>query len=119
MLGWLRDSLCGNAKTMTVEERRADRKSRVRVGVTYWAAFYIFGGSAVLIGLALAEVLDKDNFDKVREIFTMVLPIATGIVTYWFATRQQGNTEEPSGTDGNGDEAAKRKSEEEESPTTP
>ena len=112
MLGWLRDILCGKAKAMTVEERRVDRKSRVRVGVTYWAAFYIFGGSAVLIGLALAEVLDEGNFDKVREIFTMVLPIATGIVTYWFATRQQGKPEEPSGTDSKDEEGAKQKPEE-------
>lgn len=112
MLGWLRDSLCGNAKTMTVEERRVDRKSRVRVGVTYWAAFYIFGGSAILIGLALAEVLDDDNFDNVREIFTMVLPIATGVVTYWFATRQQGKQEEPSGAGDNGEEDPKQKPEE-------
>ena len=119
MLGWLRDSLCGNTKTMTIEERRADRKSRVRVGVTYWAAFYIFGGSAVLIGLALAEVLDEGNFDNVREIFTMVLPIATGIVTYWFATRQQGKPEEPSETDNNDEANSKRESEEEESPPTP
>lgn len=100
MLGWLRDSLCGNTKTMTVEERRVDRKSRVRVWITYFAAFYIFGGAIALIGLALAEILDDKNFDKVREIFTMVLPIATGVVTYWFATRQQGNQDNSSGTDG-------------------
>ena len=89
MWEWLKRVLCGDMK-MTVEERRQDRRSKVRVTVTYWAALYIFGGAAVLIALALWGNLTKDNFDIVREIFTLALPIATGVITYWFATRQQG-----------------------------
>ena len=89
MWEWLKSRLCGNGNQMTVEENRQDRRSRVRVIVTYWAALYIFGGSVALIILALYGRLNADNFDVVREIFTMSLPIATGVVTYWFATRQQ------------------------------
>ncbi|MCY4558950.1 MAG: hypothetical protein OXF79_21760 [Chloroflexi bacterium] len=92
MWEWLRRLLCGDMK-MTVEERRQDRRSKVRVTVTYWAALYIFVGAAALIALALWGNLTKDNFQIVREIFTLALPIATGVITYWFATRQQGQTE--------------------------
>ena len=64
----------------------------MRVLVTYWAALYIFGGSVALIILALYGRLNADNFGVVREIFTMILPIATGVVTYLFASRQQPGT---------------------------
>jgi len=94
MWEWLKRLLCGDTE-MTVEERRQDRRSKVRVVVTYWAALYIFVGVPVLIALALWGKLTKDNFDIVREIYTMALPIATGVVTYWFATRQQGQPETP------------------------
>ena len=89
MWEWLKERLCGDTQ-MTVEERRQDRRSKVRVIVTYWAALYIFGGATALIALALWGNLTKTNFDIVREIFTLALPIATGVITYWFATRQQG-----------------------------
>ncbi len=92
MWEWLRERLCSGTQ-MTVEERRQDRRSKVRVIVTYWAALYIFGGAAALIALALWGNLTKDNFEIVREIFTLALPIATGVITYWFATRQQGQPE--------------------------
>ena len=92
MWEWFKRRFCGTGSQMTVEETRQDRRSRVRVQVTYWAALYIFGGSVALIILALYGKLNADNFDVVREIFTMILPIATGVVTYWFATRQQPGT---------------------------
>lgn len=119
MLGWLRDSLCGKAKAMTVEERRLDRRSRVRVWVTYWAAFYIFVGSAVLIALILTGDLKDDNFDNVRELFTLVLPIATGVVTYWFATRSQGRAGETSQIGSNENEVVTTESQATEEPQTP
>ena len=94
MWEWFKKRLCGNGNEMTVEQKRQDRRSRVRVAVTYWAALYIFGGSAALIVLALYGKLNTGNFDVVREIFTMTLPIATGVVTYWFATRQRGQADD-------------------------
>ena len=99
MWEWFKRRLSGTGSQITAEETRQDRRSRVRVQVTYWAALYIFGGSVALIILALYGKLNADNFDVVREIFTMILPIATGVVTYWFATRQQPGplaTERPS-----------------------
>ncbi len=88
----VRKILYGEDDDMSVEERRDDRRSRVRVAVTYWAAAYIFGGSAILIVLALFGSLTDAKFSIIREVFTMVLPIATGVVTYWFATRQSAAT---------------------------
>ena len=80
---------------MTVEERRRDRRSKVRVQVTYWAALYVFGGAAALIALVLWGEIDEGSFDSVREIYTLGLPIATGVITYWFASRQQGQQGDP------------------------
>ncbi len=92
MWEWFKRQLCGDTP-MTVEERRQDRRSKVRVIVTYWAALYIFGGAAALIALVLWGKLKEADFHIVREIFTLGLPIATGVITYWFATRQQGQSE--------------------------
>ncbi len=92
MWEWFKRQLCGDA-SMTVEERRQDRRSKVRVIVTYWAALYIFGGAAALIVLVLWGKLKSADFNIVREIYTLALPIATGVITYWFATRQQGQPE--------------------------
>ena len=94
MFEWFERRPYGTGNEMTAEEIRQDRRSRVRVKITYWAAFYIFGGSVALILLALYGNLNENNFNVVREIFTMILPIATGVVTYWFATRQQGQTQQ-------------------------
>lgn len=58
-------------------------KSRVRIIVTYVATVFIFGGGLTLI--IWFNILEK--YDKAIQIFNIILPIAAGIVTYWFATR--------------------------------
>ncbi len=68
---------------ITAKEKRENRKSWVRVIVTYVAAAFIFvgGGSLIVIfGLKCKE-------DEAMNVFNIILPIAAGIVTYWFATR--------------------------------
>ncbi|MCY4609496.1 MAG: hypothetical protein OXD40_13010 [bacterium] len=56
------------------------------------AAAWVFAGSAALIIANRVVPLDGENVDSkldfAKEVFTMVLPIATGIVTYWFASRK-------------------------------
>ena len=64
-----------------------ERKSRVRVLVTIWAAIYVFGGSALLIAGLWIDALDENKYQIAKDIFMTVLPVAAGIITYWFASR--------------------------------
>ena len=71
-----------------VEERR----SRVRVNVTYMAAVFLFVGGALFIGLAVFMYRESDTttvvqFEFARDIFFHIVPIASGILGYWFANR--------------------------------
>ena len=60
-------------------------RSLVRVGVTYIATAFTFGVGGVLI----LNPSITDNFPESKELYLAILPIATGIITYWFATRPQ------------------------------
>ena len=102
MWKWLKRLLCGSEIEMTTKDRINDRRSRVRVNVTYWASAYIFAGIPLLIVLAIWGKLTDDNFSTVREVFTIGVPIATGIITYWFATRptDKKNDDETNGPNG-------------------
>ena len=73
---------------LTAKERNEQRRSRVRVWITYAAAAYIFGGSAVLIAALWIDNLSAEKLTIARDVFMMVLPVATGVVTYWFASRK-------------------------------
>ena len=68
---------------MTIEER----KSRVRVWVTKAAAIWVFLGSAVLVAALWIEDLDANKLQAAKDIYMTVLPVATGVITYWFASR--------------------------------
>lgn len=67
-----------------LKERQEIKKSNVRIYVTYIATIFIFGGG---IGLILFFTLFEEEPDQAMRVFNAVLPIAAGIVTYWFATR--------------------------------
>ena len=60
------------------------RKSRVRVNVTYAATVFIFGGALLLM---VWGARGSERFDQALDVYNVILPIAAGIVTYWFATR--------------------------------
>ena len=60
------------------------RRSKVRVYVTYIAAGFIFVGG----GAFIAVLLFLKEIDSAKDIFMAILPLATSVVTYWFATRQ-------------------------------
>ena len=83
----------------TAEERKDLRRSRVRVLVTYAAALYLFvlGPIAAWLVFSAGTVHVDANGDTMqilapniaagKDLFLSILPIATGIVTYWFAAR--------------------------------
>lgn len=65
-------------------------RSFVRICVTYIAAAYAFIGSGALIWWVLTtEDFNKDKFDAAKDLFMLVLPVATGVITYWFASRDK------------------------------
>ena len=68
---------------MTIDER----KSRVRVWVTKAAATWVFVGSAAIIAALWIKDLDADKLQAAKDIYMTVLPVATGVITYWFASR--------------------------------
>lgn len=70
------------------EEMIEQRRSRVRVVVTYLAALYIFIGSGALIAALWIEKLPDDKLSTAKDVFTMVMPVAAGIIAYWFASRK-------------------------------
>ena len=68
---------------MTIEER----KSRVRVWVTKAAATWVFLGSAAIVAALWIDDLDATKLQAAKDIYMTVLPVATGVITYWFASR--------------------------------
>ena len=73
----------------TTKERIEERRSQVRVYVTYAATIYAFVGSGILIASALwVDTLDATKLTTAKDVFMTVLPVATGIITYWFASRK-------------------------------
>lgn len=86
--------------------RQDRRKSNVRIWITYGAGTYIFVGSLFLIVYVLVfnGDTDSEDFKAVKDIFMLVFPIATGIITYWFSTRsnqQKNNNKEQTPPQGN------------------
>ena len=82
----------------TVGEQIKLRRNWVRVLTTYGAGLYIVIGSLALI--AANAFTKAADLSLAKEIFTLVLPVATGIITYWFASRQpdQSDTTSRTGT---------------------
>ena len=97
---------------MSVREQIEMRRSKVRIWVTYSAALYVFLGSLVLILAFAIAGAQGTGLPLAKEVFTMVLPIATGIITYWFASRKpddasaaQGESGQPQDIDNGGTSA--------------
>lgn len=82
---------------MTEDERKAlelkkeVRKSAVRVWVTYMASAYVFGGGLLLAGLCIISIwvqaLDNVALTVAKDFYLTVFPVATAVITFWFATR--------------------------------
>ena len=76
-------------------DKREDRKSAVRIKLTYIAAAFLFGIGLLLIGWFMYNN-DKTN---ALAVFTTIIPTTTFIIGYWFAKRsgERKNPEMPEG----------------------
>ena len=93
-----------NKTAISTDEKLKLRKSNVRVHVTLMASFYVFvGGPVVCAVYILAPFLsestdlnlNEDLLSTVKELYLTVLPIASGILAYWFANRATLKSPEP------------------------
>lgn len=62
----------------------AKMKSLVRIVVTAMAALFLFGGGGAMIWFYL-DCCPDDT--KAKDIFMTILPVASAIVSFWFAGR--------------------------------
>lgn len=67
----------------TVKERMDERKSRVRVRVTYAAMSFLFLGGPLFI----VFLIWTGKLTEALGLFQALLPVATAIVSFWFAGR--------------------------------
>ncbi len=86
----------------TVDDRIKLRRSKVRVVVTYGAAAFLFLGGALFIGYLVLYPAEKEavTLTLAKEIFFVLVPVATSIVTFWFAGRRGEDTGAPPRQDG-------------------
>ena len=73
-----------NEQKSAAEEQRQNRRSAVRVIVTYVATGFLFVVGAAMVGYFIATGEKDDG----KDIFLAILPIASAVITYWFAARQ-------------------------------
>ena len=84
------DSAPKGTSMSDVKQQIENRRSMVRVTVTYGAGLYIVLGS---LGIIIADAfVEAVKLETAKEIFTLVLPVATGVITYWFASRRPAAT---------------------------
>lgn len=68
---------------LTSQEIIDQRRSLVRVIVTYGAAIFIFLITPILIGI----LIWREKHDQAINLFNIIVPIATGVISFWFANR--------------------------------
>ena len=68
---------------MSSEDKREERKSLVRVLVTYVAAGFLFVGGTIFI----AFLIWTGQRDDAIALFNTILPVSAAIVSHWFAGR--------------------------------
>ena len=74
------------APSSSHKEKTDSARSAVRRCVTYVAAAFVFGGGTVMI-IGLVAFGGGDGIDAAKDMFTAILPIGTGVITFWFAGR--------------------------------
>ena len=92
-----------NVKQESQEEKllklkKEDRKSRVRVLITYAAAVFIFVISPAF--MFYLYVCGEKN--DALTLFNVLLPVSTGVIAYWFANRSAGGGKSGTGNDDSG-----------------
>ncbi len=73
-----------NGEESDFKQLRENRRSAVRVIVTYIATGFLFVVGAALVGYFVTTGKHDDG----KDIFLAILPIASAVITYWFAARQ-------------------------------
>ena len=68
-----------------IDETLKKHRSYVRVVVTYFAAAFVFFGGGLMIAYFI--LTGKDNHALAKDIFTVILPIGSAVVSFWFAGR--------------------------------
>lgn len=67
-------------------------RSSVRIIVTLVSTAYVFVGAGFVIHVAVTCKYTSNGcaqFNDVKDSYLMVLPVATGVITYWFADRSR------------------------------
>ena len=75
-----------DGQTNSHAEQRENNRSAVRMVVTYVATGFLFVVGAAITGYFIATGKHDDG----KDIFLAILPIASAVITYWFAARQSG-----------------------------
>lgn len=70
----------------TPEEFIELKRSRVRRWISYFAMVFLFFGSGALI----SWLLYLKDVDHALQVFNTILPIASGVIGYWFAEQRMG-----------------------------
>lgn len=70
-----------------------ERKAEVRVLVTKGATLFAFLGGSILI----AALLLMDKVQEAVNVFSILLPVASGVIAYWFAARGRSQSTLPKG----------------------
>lgn len=66
----------------------AQRRSRVRIIVTYVAMFYAFAiGPLLVAAMFFLQGISDDRAVMAKDIYFSILPVASAVISYWFATR--------------------------------
>ena len=71
----------------TADEKQELRRNKVRVLVTYAAAVYLFVFGPLVVVCLFNAPKESGNVAAAKDMFMALLPIASGIVAYWFAAR--------------------------------
>lgn len=84
--------------TQDADQRKKDelerKKGKVRVRVTYIATGYIFGGLLLLIHGATTGMVQDPFFGRVKDLYMVGVPIASGVIAFWFGDRSRGKKPE-------------------------
>ena len=81
------DAKPAGGRDISPEEKRENNRSAVRMIVTYVATGFLFVVGAALVGYFITAGDEDDG----KDIFLAILPIASAVITYWFASRQSGS----------------------------